>query len=167
MQPVEMVVVLGIAAVLTTVGYRAANERRDAARLAADVDSAAAIAVAYQAAGVDCGRPPGTLVAVEDMMAELRRERGGPTDPAAWSVRYYSRLVPMGSGWPPLGSPRPAGFAVDIVREPGATPAERAALERLGGRREGGHTVVARRVRLSGTHRGRRAFAAGRDFTGC
>ena len=166
MHAVEMVVVVGIASVLATSGYRAANERRDAARVAADLSAVAALAVAYQAAGADCGRPQGTLIPVEDMMATLGTGLGGPDEPAAWSVRYYSRPPSMLGNWPPFGSPTIAGSAFDVVRS-GTTSAERAALESRGGRREGQSTVVVRRLESSGVHRARRTFAAGRAFTGC
>ncbi|MCE2460155.1 MAG: hypothetical protein J4F38_05170 [Pseudomonadales bacterium] len=167
MHAVEMVVVVGIASVLATSGYRAANERRDAARVAADLSAVAALAVAYQAAGADCGRPQGTLIPVEDMMATLGTGLGGPDEPAAWSVRYYSRPPSMLGNWPPFGSPTIAGSAFDVVRSPGTTSAERAALESRGGRREGQSTVVVRRLESSGVHRARRTFAAGRAFRGC
>lgn len=168
MQAVEVVVVLGIAAVLASAGYRAANERRDAARLEAEVGAVAAVAAAYQDTGANCGRPSGTVVGVEDMVASLGGGGpAGPVEPAAWGVRYYSRPSSQRSGWPPTGSPGVTGFAFDIVRQAGATSAQRAALTRLGGRREGERTVVAWQLDRSATHRARRVFAAGRAFTGC
>ena len=167
MQALEVVVVLGIAAVLATTGYRVANERRDAARVAADLSAVAALAAAFQGAGGNCGRPSGTVIDVEDMVATLGGGRSGPAEPTAWGVRYYSRPSSIASGWPPRGSPRVTGFAFDIVREPGATETERAALAGLGGRGEGERTVVAWRLGRGATHEGRRVFAAGRAFTGC
>ena len=157
---------LGIAAVLATAGYRAANERRDAARLAAELSAVAAVAAAYQGTGANCGRPGGTVLGVESMIA-LGNGPAGPAEPAAWGVRYYSRPPSTRSGWPPMGSPGVTGYAFDVVREPGATAAQRAALTRLGGRREGERTVVAWRLDRTATHRARRVFAAGRAFTGC
>ena len=167
MQAVEVVAVLGIAAVLATAGYRAANERRDAARLAADLGAVAAVAAAYQDIGANCGRPSGTVIGVEDMIATLGGGSAGPVEPAGWGVRYYSRPSSLRSGWPPMGSPGVTGFAFDIVREPGATVAERAALARLGGRHEGERTVVTWQLDRRATHKARRVFAAGRAFTGC
>ena len=162
-----MVAVLGIAAVLATAGYRAANERRDAGRLAAELSAVAAVAAAYQGAGANCGRPSGTVLSVESMIATLGNGPAGPAEPAAWGVRYYSRPVSTRSSWPPMGSPAATGYAFDVVREPGATTAQRTALTRLGGRREGERTVVAWRLERTATHRARRVFAAGRTFTGC
>lgn len=162
-----MVVWLGVAAVLATLGYRMANERRDAARLAADLGAVAAVAVAYQAAGADCGRPRGTPVEVEDMILALDAARSGPAEPRAWSVLYDSHRARPPGAWPPVGPPATGGSAFEVVRAPGATEAERAAMEKMGGRREGDRTVVAWRVDHSVGHRARRAFAAGRAFTGC
>ena len=168
MQAVEMVAVLGIAAVLATAGYRVANERRDAARLAADLGAVAALAAAYQGAGADCGRPSGTVIDVEDMVATLGDGPAGPSEPAAWGVRYHSRpSSTTRGGWPPMASPGVTGFAFDIVREPGAAAEQRAALARLGGWREGERTVVTWRPDRGATHRARRVYAAGRAFTGC
>lgn len=167
MQAIEVVAVLGIAAVLATAGYRAANERRDAARLAAELGTVAAVAAAYQGAGANCGRPRGTVVGVEEMMAALGGGPAGPAEPAAWGVRYYSSSWSARSGWPPMASPGVTGIAFDIVREPGATAGERAALARLGGWHEGDRTVVTRQLDRTAAHRARRAFAAGRAFTGC
>ncbi|MDE0420473.1 MAG: hypothetical protein OXK76_06235 [Gammaproteobacteria bacterium] len=167
MQALEVVAVIGIAAVLATAGYRVANERRDAARVSADLSAVAALAAAYQGAGANCGRPSGTVIGVGDMIAALGGGPSGPAEPAAWGVRYYSRPSSIPSGWPPRGSPRVTGFAFDVVREPGATAAERAALAGLGGRPEGERTVVPWRLGRGATHEGRRVFAAGRAFTGC
>ena len=167
MQIVEIVLVLGVAAALATAGYRMANERRDGARLAADIGAVAAVAVAYRASGADCGRPRGTPVEVDDMMVALGGARSPPAVPGAWSVRYQSHRAPRRATWPPVGSPATTGSAFDVVRAPGATEAERTAMEKMGGRREGGRTVVAWRVDRWAGHRGRRAFAAGRAFTGC
>jgi type II secretory pathway pseudopilin PulG len=105
MQAVEVVAVLGIAAVLATAGYRAANERRDAGRLAAELSAVAAVAAAYQGAGANCGRPSGTVLSVESMIATLGNGPAGPAEPAAWGVRYYSRPSSTRSSWPPMGSP--------------------------------------------------------------
>lgn len=167
MQAVEIVAVLGVAAVLATTGYRAANERRDAARLSADVNAVAAVAAAYQGTGADCGRTPGSRVEVEDMLAALGDARDGPTVPAAWSVRFYSRPATARTHWPPSDSPRITASAFDIARAPGAPVREQAMLESLGGRREGDRMVVAWRLDRSTVHRARRSFAAGRAFTGC
>ncbi|MDE0190150.1 MAG: hypothetical protein OXQ90_02230 [Gammaproteobacteria bacterium] len=167
MQAVEIVAVLGIAAVLTTTGYRAANERRDAARLSADLNAVAAVAAAYQGTATDCGRTPGSRIEVEDMLAALRDARHGPTAPAAWSVRFYSRRATVQTNWPPSDSPRITATAFDIVRAPGAPVAEQAMLTKLGGWREGERMVVAWRLDRSTVHRARRSFAAGRAFTGC
>ena len=167
MQTVEIVVVLAVAAVLATTGYRVANERRDAARLASDLGAVAAAAVAYQTAGAHCGRPQGTPVEVEDMMVALGGVRSGPVAPGAWSVRYDSRRATTPGRWPPVRPPAMTGSSFELVRAPGATDAERAVLERMGGRHEGSRTVLAWRVDRSAGHRGRRSFAAGRAFTGC
>lgn len=167
MQAVEIVAMLGVAAVLATGGYRVANERRDAARVVADLDAVAAVAMAYQATGADCGRPSGKRVEVEDMLVALGGARSGPAAAAAWSVRFYSRSASPTSGWPPVRPPHIAGFAFDIVRGPGATAAERATLERLGARLESADAVLAWRADRGGRHRLRRAFAAGRAFRGC
>ncbi len=167
MHVVETVVALGVAAMLATTGYRVASERRDAARVAADLGAVAALAVAYRDAGVDCGRAPGTPVEVETMSAALGRSRAGPTEPGGWRVRYYAQTPRVSVEWPPSGVPHTSGFAFDVIRGPEATEAEQAVLERLGGRREGASTALAWRADVSGTHRARRSFAAGRAHTGC
>ena len=165
MHAIEMVAVLGVAAMLATTGYRAANERRDAARLKADLDAVAALALAYQQRGPDCGRPPGVSIEVEDILDALGGERSGPAEPGAWSVRYHTRLAPA-RAWP-VGSPRSVGFAFDVVRAADAPVAEAAALASMGGRSESGRMVMTLRWDGSGTPRGRRVFAAWRGMPGC
>ncbi|MDE0039267.1 MAG: hypothetical protein OXU77_17185 [Gammaproteobacteria bacterium] len=167
MQAVEIVAVLGIAALLATTGYRVANERRDAARLSADLNAVAALAAAYQGTTPDCGRTPGRRVEVDDMLAALGDAWHRPTAPAAWSVRFYSRPATVRTSWPPSDSPRITASAFDIVRAPGAPPAAQAMLATLGGRPEGQRMAVAWRLDRSTVHGARRSFAAGRAFTGC
>ena len=167
MQAVEIVAVLGIATVFATSGYRAANERRDAARLAADLNAVAAVAAAFQGTATDCGRTPGHRIEVEDMLAALGDARHGPTAPAAWSVRFYSRPATVRINWPPSDSPRITASSFDVVRAPGAPAGEQAMLSARGGWRDGKRMVVAWRLDRSTVHRARRTFAAGRAFTGC